>query len=108
MKGSMRIGKLKKSSNLENWQLILGPLPIGTFVRFRDKRYKKGYVDGKIAGYSRYYRYVDDEKKMKPRTFSYRIKTNQWSKYSSSFYATHWKRPDTVMKVLNRRRKKER
>lgn len=37
------------------WQEILGPLPEGTKARFRDKRCKKGYVDGEILSLHLYH-----------------------------------------------------
>lgn len=88
-------------NKLTMWQAILGPFPEGTIARFRDGRFRRGYVEGEIIGYFLYYVY-DNMRKMKPNTFSYKVKLGKQA------WNLCYKRPSTVIKVLNgQKRKKE-
>ena len=87
--------------NVTRWQAILGPFPEGTILRFRDRRYKKGHVDGEVIGYFPYYYPYKD---MKTKTYSYKVKVGDWRRARTVRY----KRPSTVIKVLSgQKRKKE-
>jgi len=53
------------------WFKLFGKLPLGTWARFNDKRFKKGWVEGRIFSYMYYLRGDDDD----PRNFTYCIET---------------------------------
>ena len=81
------------------WQGILGPLPIGTKVRFKDKRCKKGYVDGEILSFCIYYSYKN---RFNMKNYSYVLE-----RIGKGRREIISKRPHTLIKVLNGQKRKK-
>jgi len=99
----MRLRELiKRKSNMEIWLKILGRLPIGTVVRCRDKRYKKGYVEGIIHDYFPYWGHRKGS--TNPRYFAYNIDLS----LKESYWPYHvYKSPFSVIKILPKSWKKK-
>lgn len=77
------------------WSIVFfdHPLPIGTRVKCRDKRFTRGYVSGTIILYSQashFYRKGEALNLREP--WCYKLKINGWYQL--------YKRSETVIKIL--------
>ena len=81
-----------------SWARLLPPVPLadGTKVRARDKRFKKGYVEGVIT--NRYF-YWSYGRRDDPRNYSYVIKCRDFYP-GSRLTRVIYKRPETIVKVF--------
>lgn len=74
------------------WRTLFSPLPKGTIVRCRDKRFKRGFVLGKILGYYQSKSINNPNEIEARRYFSYGLNIGE------RFLC--WKSADTVVEII--------